>query len=293
MKASDSEGGSRLGEVGCAVASEVTFTPIGVARTPFVERADAPRQPRAAEGVEGQIVLHPGCGYEDALTDIEQWDYLWVIFVFDRNIGRPFRPKVLPPRSETKRGVFATRSPHRPNALGMSVVRLDRVEGLTLHIRDVDILDGSPILDIKPYLAWSDAIPDASSGWLDSAAAPSSAPRGSRPEDPAKRWAVFFSDDATAHLAFLEERGVALRGRLEEVLSLGPRPHAYRRIRAEGDGSFKLSLKDWRARFRVVADRIEVLRLATGYRPRQLHGDGADDAALDVHRAFVEVYGFD
>ncbi|RLB56756.1 MAG: tRNA (N6-threonylcarbamoyladenosine(37)-N6)-methyltransferase TrmO [Deltaproteobacteria bacterium] len=269
--------------------TEVTFTPIGVAKTPFTERADAPRQPRAAEGVSGQIVLYSGKGYEDALADIEQWDYLWVLFVFDRNVGRPFRPKVLPPRSETKRGVFATRSPHRPNPIGMSVVRLESVHGLTLNIRDLDILDGSPILDIKPYLAWSDAIPGASAGWLD---APAGGTEG-RPDDPARRWTVAFTEEAEAQISFLEGRGVTLRRRLDEVLALGPRPHAYRRIREEADGTYTLALKDWRARFEVAGGLVEVTRLVTGYRPRQLHGDGANDPSLDVHRAFVEAFGFD
>src|SRR6185295_10704904 len=79
-------------------------------------------------------------------------------------------PKVLPPRSVTgRKGVFATRSPHRPNPIGLSVVRLERIEGLTLHILDSDMLDGTPVLDIKPYVAYTDSHPDAGNGWLDDA----------------------------------------------------------------------------------------------------------------------------
>ena len=83
-----------------------------------------------------------------------------MLFWFDRNEG--WRPKVLPPRSRSgRKGVFATRSPHRPNPLGLSAVRLERVDGLTLHVSDVDMLDGTPVLDIKPYVAYTDAIADA------------------------------------------------------------------------------------------------------------------------------------
>jgi len=115
------------------------FRPIGIARTPFSERVEAPRQPYAAAGVAGTIELFEGQNFEHALADLEAWDHIWVIFWFHLNKG--WRPKVLPPRSEIKRGVFATRSPYRPNPIGMSVLRLEAVEGLTLRVLDVDLLD--------------------------------------------------------------------------------------------------------------------------------------------------------
>src|SRR5262244_267842 len=122
--------------------SSLTLVPIGVARTPFTERVAAPRQPYAAPSVPGTIELLPDRHFEDALSDLEGWDYLWVIFWFHLNRG--WRPKVLPPRSEKKRrGVFATRSPHRPNPIGLSVVKLERIEGLRLHVRNVDMVDGT------------------------------------------------------------------------------------------------------------------------------------------------------
>ena len=129
----------------------LTLAPIGVVRTAHAERAEAPRQPAAAAGSAGTIELRPGRHFEDALADLAGFDRIWVIFWFDRNPG--WRPKVLPPRSTTgRKGVFATRSPHRPNPLGLSVLRLERIEGLTLHVRDLDLLDGTPVLDIKPYI---------------------------------------------------------------------------------------------------------------------------------------------
>ena len=115
-------------------------------------------------------------------------------------------------------GVFATRSPHRPNPIGMSVARIVRVEGLIVHVRDLDVLDGTPVLDLKPYVAYADAHPDAKAGWLEV-------------NDPRDAWEVTFSPEAIEQLAWLRERGVDLRAPIASALALGPQPHAYRRIR--------------------------------------------------------------
>jgi len=269
--------------------SELVLRPIGVARTPFVERVEAPRQPRAAAGVEGRIELHAGHHFEDALADLEGWQYVWILFWFHANEG--WRPKVLPPRSSTRRGVFATRSPHRPNPLGLSVVELVRVEGLTVHVRDVDLLDGTPVLDIKPYVPWADAIPNARTGWLDDegevrAAAPDSL--AERPRDPVPQWEVVFVARALAQLAYLRTLGLDVEGSVRAVLVLGPQPHAYRRIRVEGDGTRRLALKEWRYRFRVEGRTIEVFDVESGYRPKDLER-GAPE--LEAHRAFVVAFG--
>ncbi len=231
--------------------AEVVFRPIGVARTPFADKADAPRQPRAAEGVQATLELFPGHGFEDALEGIEAWDHLWVLFLFDRAEG--WRPKVRPPRSARKRGLFGTRAPRRPNPIGMSVVKLVAVDGLRLTVADVDLLDGTPILDLKPYVPWCDAIPDANQGWLE------------RPEDPGPRWEVTFDAVAEAQLARLVERGFDLRRRIADHLALGPHPHAYRRIREVGGGESVLKVKEFRARFRVDGEQVRVLRLESGY----------------------------
>src|SRR3954466_9327479 len=128
----------------------VTLTPIGVARTPFPDRLSAPRQPYAARGVEGTIELFPGHDFEHALLDLDGWDYLWVIFWFHLNHG--WRPKVLPPRSAGKRrGVFSTRSPHRPNPIGLSVVRLlswgELAAAQAAGLRDAHGVDLGPKVD--------------------------------------------------------------------------------------------------------------------------------------------------
>jgi tRNA (adenine37-N6)-methyltransferase len=252
------------------LSSPYSFDPIGVVHSPFGERAAAPRQASVAPDAAGSIELFPGRGYEDALDGLAAWDYAWVIFVFHRNVeeGRGWRPKVLPPRSDARRGVFATRSPHRPNPIGLSAVKIERVEGLFVHVRHLDILDGSPVLDVKPYVAYADAYPEARAGWLEAT-------------DPIAAWEVAFTEAALEKLAWLGANGVDLRSSIEAALALGPQPHAYRRIRPHGAG-MRLALKEWRVDFVAEGRRIVVTSVGTGYRPKQL----ATDAAPEVHRAF-------
>ena len=139
--------------------------PIGIIHTPFKEASGTPIQPAVAEGAEGRVELFDQ--YAAGLKDLEGFDRVWLLFEFDRS-GPP-RLVVTPFRDTVPRGVFATRAPCRPNPIGMSAVRLQRIEGNVLHVRDVDILDGTPLLDIKPYVPEFDHFEVRRSGWLDRA----------------------------------------------------------------------------------------------------------------------------
>jgi tRNA-Thr(GGU) m(6)t(6)A37 methyltransferase TsaA len=254
----------------------LTLKPIGVVRSPFSERMSAPRQPRAAEGIQGSLELYPHVGYEHALEDLASFRFIWVLFWFHKN--QHFKRKVLPPRSQRRRGVFATRSPYRPNPIGMSAVELLGIEGLRLRVQNLDILDGTPILDLKPYIPYSDAIVEATNGWLEEAY---------RPVDPIPRHEVVFAPRARAQLDYLERHAVILAPHIEEVLRLGPTPHPYRRIKQNGDG-YVLAYKAWRIDFSVRDLRIEVQNLRTGYRPSVLANGKAPE--LELHRAFVAAF---
>jgi tRNA (adenine37-N6)-methyltransferase len=253
---------------------KLTLEPIGVVHSPFTERRQAPRQSAAAQDVRGTIELLPGKGFEHALQDIEMWSHLWVIFWF--HLNQDWKPKVLPPRSTRRRGLFATRSPHRPNPIGLSAVKLEGVSGLTLEVSALDILEGTPVLDIKPYVPYADALSGAGNGWLED-------------DDPRKPYSVEFSERASAQTEFLAERfGVDLVPDIVQVLELGPEQHPYRRIKKDGD-SLVLAVKDWRARFEVLEERrIIVVELFSGYRPRELAL--GSEPYLEAHRAFSEVF---
>ncbi len=150
-----------------------TFQPIGVVQSPYLDRIEAPHQAVVSHGtlagtaVEGVIALSPTLP-EACLRDLEGFERLWVVWVFHRSDG--WRPTVIPPRGpRRRRGVLATRSPHRPNALGLTAVELVSVdaEARTLRVRGLDMLDGTPVLDVKPYVPYADAFPGARAGWVD------------------------------------------------------------------------------------------------------------------------------
>jgi len=264
------------------LSRNLALEPIGYVRTALDAKVEAARQPRASGGAAGRIELVPGKNYEHALLDLDGWEYIWVLFWFDRNPS--WRPKVLPPRSRSgRKGVFATRSPHRPNPIGLSAVRLERVDGLTLHVRDIDMLDGTPVLDIKPYVAYTDAIGDARSGWLDDTGR---AGRARVSADPVDAFDVEWAPTAAEQAAWIEARtSLAIRERVTATLSLGPEPHPYRRIRRAGDG-FTLAVKDWRVRFSVDGRRVRVHEIVSGYRDSPLAAARASAADLSAHREF-------
>jgi len=142
---------------------EINLRVIGRIRTPFVQATGTPIQPTYAQGAEGQVIVDDP--FAAALDDIEGFERVWLVYWMDRVVA--FRPRVVPYRDTRERGLFATRSPCRPNPIGLSVVRLVRRDERVLHVADVDILDDTPLLDIKPYVPEFDAHPSSKSGWLD------------------------------------------------------------------------------------------------------------------------------
>lgn len=148
------------------------FTPIGVLRSPYTERFGTPRQPPITSQVKGEamlparIELLPDRGLEAGLAGLADFDRIWCLFVFHLNRG--FGMTVRSPRDRSgTRGLFSTRSPHRPNPLGLSCLRITGIEGRVIHVLGVDILDYTPVLDIKPYVPYADAFPEARAGWLE------------------------------------------------------------------------------------------------------------------------------
>jgi tRNA-Thr(GGU) m(6)t(6)A37 methyltransferase TsaA len=139
--------------------------PVGVVRSPYRYVHDAPRQPglAGAADVEGRIVLRQGM--QNCLHDLSGFERIWVVFVL--SYARGWREMVTPPRGHRPHGVLATRAPHRPNPIGLSCVRVREVRGRTITVVGHDLLDGTPVLDVKPYIPYADAFPDARAGWVD------------------------------------------------------------------------------------------------------------------------------
>ncbi len=143
----------------------IDFVPIGIIHTPFTKLEGMPIQPAAAAGVRGTVCIFEE--YRAGLADLESFSHIFLLYHFHRSVG--FDLRVVPYLDRESRGLFATRAPKRPNPIGLSVVQLDRIEDGRLDIQNVDILDGTPLLDIKPYVPAFDSQVEVRTGWLEGA----------------------------------------------------------------------------------------------------------------------------
>jgi len=229
--------------------------PIGFLRSGQRSKFSLPHQPVGHADERNVVELLPGKQFEQALRDLEGFDRVWLVWWFHRH--RNWKPQVLPPRGpKQKRGVFATRSPHRPNPIGLTPVQLIRVEKRRLIVGEVDLIDGTPILDIKPYVPAIDSFPQSRAGWVDELA---------RAGEESPRFEVALSRLAEAQALFLEtEWGLEILEKAVDRLALDPSPHRTRRIRRHGS-EFLMSCGAWRVFFTVAGATVEVLRIAPGY----------------------------
>lgn len=251
--------------------------PIGVFRCQAKHRYDASRQPVNALPNAGHIILNPGCNYEQALQDLQGLSHIWLIFAFHKNAH--WKPQVRPPRGTRKIGVFATRAPYRPNPIGLSCVKLLGVEGLRLDIGAHDLLDETPILDIKPYLPYADSFPEARCGWLD--------------ELDTEQWEVCLSAQARQQLAWLEHHSeIQIRAFLLQQLAENPFDSRRKRIRQYSEETWEIAYRTWRAIF-TVAHATRTLTIEGFHSGYQIEAMAtADDPHKDkaLHRAFREEF---
>jgi len=144
--------------------AQYTIETIGIVRTCFPEKFGIPRQAALAPAAKGQLILEPPYNDPACIEGLDNSSHIWLSFIFHENIAQGWKPKVRPPRlgGNQKMGVFATRSPFRPNGIGLSVVALESIEqthnGICLHLAGVDLVDGTPIVDIKPYVPYTDSV---------------------------------------------------------------------------------------------------------------------------------------
>ncbi len=227
----------------------VRLDPVAVVRSPFEERFGIPRQAGLAPSAHGELRFLAGYRDPAMLSGLEGFSHIWLTFLFDRCVDQGWRARVRPPRLGGNRevGVWASRSPFRPNFLGLSAVRLLEVvlepEPL-LRVAGIDLLDGTPVLDIKPYLPYSDVIADATGGFA--------------PQAPEARLPVRFSAAAERDLAGVAD-AAGMRRLITEVLALDPRP-AYRQG-AEPERLYGMRLAGRDLRWVVDAAGVEVRAL--------------------------------
>lgn len=189
-----------------------SLAPVGYVRSCFKEKFAIPRQPQLAPAARGVLELVAPFDSGDAVQGLEQVSHVWLLFVFHEALEATPRLKVRPPRlgGNKAMGVFATRATHRPNGIGQSVVKLDHVEASRLHLSGIDLLDGTPVLDIKPYVPYADQVTDAVNGIA------SAAPALIRVQ-----WSETGLQQAHDHALRLGEPLVAL---IEQCLAQDPRP---------------------------------------------------------------------
>ena len=235
---------------GCGpLEPSLTIRPIGFLRSGKGVRFKTLHQPDEAASETNVLELTPAPGIREALRDLEGMERVWLLWWFHR--AESWRPLVLPPRGPSqRRGVFSTRSPHRPNPIGMTPARLLGIEGLRMLLGPCDLLEGTPVLDIKPYVPAYDAFPESAAGWIDTVEA-------LHAEPPA--YAVSWSPLAREQGQWLKsEWSVDFQQRLVEILGRDPRPHRTRRIRRLPGGDFEIGCGSWRAEFRVQGLQIEI-----------------------------------
>ncbi|MGE3973921.1 MAG: tRNA (N6-threonylcarbamoyladenosine(37)-N6)-methyltransferase TrmO [Bdellovibrionales bacterium] len=221
------------------------FQPIGYIQSCFKEKFGTPRQPSLVPESTASLKIRSDLQPQEALVGLEQFSHVWVIFEFHKNANKKFYPKVSPPRlnGETM-GLFATRSPHRPNPIGLSCVKLERIEGDTLYFSGIDLIDGTPVLDIKPYVVSVDSVPQATVGWLD------------KTEN--KRLDVSFSEEAMGNLQDFQDKN--LKTMITQILENDPRNSMDRELSRQNK-TLGFYLGEANVVFSVEATKAIVIRI--------------------------------
>ncbi|OOZ40682.1 tRNA (N6-threonylcarbamoyladenosine(37)-N6)-methyltransferase TrmO [Solemya pervernicosa gill symbiont] len=236
----------------------VSFNVIGEVHSCFKEKFGTPRQPGLIREAPAKLELHPPYNREEAIRGLDGFSHLWILFLFNQSMMEAWKPMVRPPRlgGNQRVGVFASRSNFRPNPVGLSVVALDSIDlssGVVLNLSGVDILDGTPVIDIKPYLPYADVIDEAKAGYA--------------PAPPSTAIGIRFSDRALTRCQELESKGCNnLKLIIEQMLLSDPRP-GYQRETAQEGKQFGMRLFDLNIKWSVEQGLfvvLEIERVKTG-----------------------------
>jgi tRNA-Thr(GGU) m(6)t(6)A37 methyltransferase TsaA len=224
---------------------------VGVLRSCFREKFGTPRQPRLTPSATAELTIAKEFLPEHSLVGLSGFSHVWLISYFHLNTNKKFLPKVHPPRLRGETiGLFASRAPHRPTPIGLSLARLEKIDGATLHLSGIDLVDGTPILDVKPYIPDWDSVPDAAPGWTSA---------------PFPSLQVKFARRALADIAAAERRlkRGGIRALLAEILSQDVRNPRDKSQNADGL-ELGFFLYDFDAHFVVRRGTATVVKLVTG-----------------------------
>lgn len=251
------------------IKSKIEFTPIGYFTSEQKEPYQAARQPDSLSS-PGAITLYPKNNFEQALTNLDQCSHIWIIYQFHHNEN--WKPMVQTPRSEEKIGVFATRAPYRPNPIGMTAVKLLKVDGLIIEVGPNDLLDGTPILDIKPYHTESDLIENTEIGWLNEAKTQS--------------YQIQLSPLAEDQFDFLSKNGLSeVKTFVQRQLEYDPTNHKKKRVQFK-DSIWELAYRTWRVYFLVTDDLVSIVSVSSGYSSEDLHSSEDKYMDKEIHKKF-------
>jgi tRNA-Thr(GGU) m(6)t(6)A37 methyltransferase TsaA len=230
----------------------ITLHPIGIVNSPYKEKFAIPRQPGLVNAAKGTITLLNEVNNIDSVRELEQFSHIWLLFIFHGTQNQGWKPLVRPPRlgGNKKVGVLASRSTFRPNPIGMSVVKLDKVEhmerGVIIHISGLDLLDQTPIVDIKPYIPYSDALENSLAGFAQ--------------QEPQVKLKVTFAIQAHKALEKMRSDLPDLTLLIEQVLAQDPRP-AYKQKHVD-DKIYGMRLYDLNIQWRMINfDKVEVVKV--------------------------------
>lgn len=233
----------------------ITMKPIGTVHSPFAEKFAVPRQPGLVTAARATIELIGDTAQADCVRGLEQFSHLWVVFIFHQTQAQGWKPLVRPPRlgGNAKLGVLATRSTFRPNPVGLSVVKLERVriehDRVFIDVIGADWVNQTPVIDIKPYIPYADALPDAHGGFA---------------QTPPPTLTTVFEATALHQVKALEAAYPQLQLLIEQVLAQDPRP-AYQRRHPADDKTYGMTLYDVNIRWQMINNQNHVISVVKGF----------------------------
>ena len=228
-----------------------TIDEIGVVHSCYKDKFAIPRQARLVTAATASIELFPPYNEIEAVRGLEDFSHLWINFIFHRHVNKGWSPTVSPPRLDGKQkfGVFATRASFRPNPIGLSLVEIDSIEQkgsqLFIHIKGADLLDQTPVIDIKPYVPYSDSIADAKGGFTD--------------QIKEQLFAVIFSPEADKECEQASQKYPHIRQFIQQLLAIDHRPYYFKNI----EKTYSSRVYDYDLSWRIQGQQVEVISLVS------------------------------